>query len=80
VMGELHEAGRLSVWNPNFRRTYGWVAVMSTFAMVFSVAGDQKAARSLFTALGHLAGEWPWTYLGDPATAVRERRQMAGVR
>src|SRR4051812_2116505 len=31
VMSELHEAGRLSVWNPNFRRTYGWVAVMSTF-------------------------------------------------
>lgn len=76
VRAELHEAAHRSVWHPAFRRTYGWVGVMSTFAMLFSVIGDEPAAASLLSALGPLATEHPWDYLGDDA--VQQIRAARG--
>ena len=60
-----------------FARSFGWVRAMSTFAMVFSRAGEQTAAGSLFAVLGHFASEWPWIYLGDPVAQVRAGRAAA---
>ena len=78
VRAELHEAAHRSVWNPAFRRTFGWVGAMSTFAMLFSVIGDEPAAASLLSALGPLASEHPWDYLGgEPAEQIRAARGRA---
>ncbi|MFI5497033.1 hypothetical protein [Actinoplanes sp. NPDC051859] len=77
VRNEIYEAAAHSVWHPQFARTYGWVSVLSAFAMLFSQSGDQRAAGPLFVALGPLASEWPWNYLGDPVETIRERRYYA---
>lgn len=76
VRAELHEAAHRSVWHPHYRDR-GWVHTMSTFAMVFSLIGDEPAAASLFAALGNLASEDPWDYLGNPAEQIRTRRARA---
>ncbi|WP_436523882.1 hypothetical protein [Actinoplanes sp. HUAS TT8] len=77
VRNELYEAARRSVWHPEFRRTHGWVAVMSTFAAVFALLEDMPAVGSLFTAMGDLATEWPWQYIGDPVTVIGKYRARA---
>lgn len=77
VRTQIHEAAHRSVWHTDFRRTTGWVATMSTFAMTFSVMGDQPAAASLFTALGNLAHERSWSYFPSPVHEVRTRRARA---
>ncbi|WP_255657918.1 hypothetical protein [Actinoplanes sp. L3-i22] len=77
VRGEVYEAARRSVWHPEFRRTHGWVLVMNTFAAYFAMVDDMPAVGSLFTALGDLATESPWRYLGDPATVISQFRARA---
>ncbi|NMO57044.1 hypothetical protein HH310_38440 [Actinoplanes sp. TBRC 11911] len=79
VIAELHEAAQTSIWHAGFGRAHGWVRVLSTFAMVFSLADDQPAAERVFAALGGFATKRPWDYLGDPAAVVRERRRRAGI-
>jgi len=79
VAGEIYEAAQRSVWHPEFRRSFGWVRVMSTFAMIFSLLGDARAAGSMFAALGPYASERPWMDLGSPARVIRSRRE-AGLR
>jgi len=79
VAGEIYEAAQRSVWHPEFRRGFGWVRVMSTFAMAFSLLGDDRAAGSMFAALGPFASERPWSDLGSPARVIRGRRE-AGLR
>jgi hypothetical protein len=75
---ELYEAAYRSVWHPEFRREPGWVGTVSTFAMLFSVLDDQRAAASLFAMLGNLGSEHPWDYLAkDPADEIRRRRARA---
>jgi hypothetical protein len=75
---ELYEAAYRSVWHPEFRREAGWVGTVSTFAMLFSVIEDQRAAASLFAMLGDLGSEHPWDYLAkDPAAEIRRRRAKA---
>ena len=77
MRAELHEAAQRSVWHPAFRRGFGWVGTMSTFAAAFSLVGDEPAAASMFSALGPYAAQWPWTYLGDPAQQIRAARSRA---
>lgn len=79
VRAQLYDAATRSVWHPDFRRWVGWVGAVSTFAMVFSVLGDQRAAGHLFGMLGNLATESPWYYLGDgdAVTQIRRYRQLA---
>jgi hypothetical protein len=74
---QIYEAAARSVWDPGFRHTYGWVWVRSSFAMIFSLLGDEAAAAAQFAALGHLASEDPWHYLGDHVQVVTDRRARA---
>jgi len=75
---ELHYAAHRSIWHPGFPRSAGWVHAASTFAMAFSLSGDEQAAASTFSLLGNLASDRPWDYLGqDVAAVVRARRLRA---
>jgi hypothetical protein len=80
VRAQLYEAARRSVWHDDFRAAPGWVAVAHTFAMAFSLLGDQAATASLFVSLGNLASMHPWRYLGDPGREIRARRARALAR
>ncbi|WP_211275435.1 MULTISPECIES: hypothetical protein [Actinoplanes] len=77
VRAELYDAAHHAVWHPDFRRTHGWVEVVSTFAMVFALLDDQQAAASLFAELGELDSAHPWNLLGDPATVITKYRRNA---
>ena len=80
VRAELYDAARRSVWHPEFRRWYGWEWAASTFAMVFSLLGDERGAAHLFGVLGNLGTKQPWEYLGMPAYQLRKRRRRALAR
>jgi hypothetical protein len=77
VRTELYDAAHRSVWHPEFQRTYGWLAALHSFAFVFSVLDDHRAAASLFTAIGNLGTEPPWHYLGDAAETYTKSRARA---
>lgn len=77
VHRELVEAADRSVLHPAFRRTYGWVTVQGAFAALFSLIGDLPRAAVHFRALGNLASQYPWSYLGDPAEAYTRHRAAA---
>ncbi|HEX5541322.1 MAG TPA: hypothetical protein VFX60_07125 [Micromonospora sp.] len=77
VREEIHEAARRSVWHPRFRHDIGWVWVRNTFATIFSLMGEEAAAAGQFAALGNLATEDPWDYLGDPAKEFQQARARA---
>ncbi|MDP9797905.1 hypothetical protein J2S43_006417 [Catenuloplanes nepalensis] len=78
VRDEIYAAAYRSVWHPAFRRTFGWVYVLNMFAGVFTMVGDHRAAAGLFAALGPLATESPWDYLGgNPGETFVTRRAAA---
>ncbi|MFF5080169.1 hypothetical protein ACFY36_24205 [Actinoplanes sp. NPDC000266] len=77
VRAEIYEAARRSVLHPAFGRDYGWVHAASSFALIFSMLGDRASTAAMFRMLGDLAEEYPWHYLGDPATEIRARRAWA---
>ncbi|HEX5596488.1 MAG TPA: hypothetical protein VFX61_10810 [Micromonosporaceae bacterium] len=79
VRDEIYEAARRSVWHPEFRRDLGWVWVRNTFAMIFSVMGEAAAAANEFAALGNLATEDPWHYLGDNPAQEFQQAQMRAL-
>ena len=74
---QIYEAATRSVWDPGFQHGYGWVMVRNTFAMAFSLLGDEPAAAAQFTALGRLASDEPWQYFGDAAQQFVKRRARA---
>jgi hypothetical protein len=75
---ELHDAAHRSIWDPDFQRPAGWVQAASTFAMAFSLAGDEQAAALSFSVLGEFSSETPWNLLGgDVAAVVHARRKRA---
>ncbi|MFD5817723.1 hypothetical protein [Streptomyces sp. NPDC127038] len=77
VHAELVEAAGRSVLHPGHRPTYGWVTVQGCFAALFSLAGDTARAAAHFRALGGLASEYPWSYLGKPAEQYVRHRSAA---
>ena len=77
VRTELYQAAHRSVWHLEFGRTYGWLAALHSFAFVFSLLDDHRAAASLFTAIGNLGAESPWHYLGEPVETFTRRRAQA---
>ncbi|MFE9171438.1 hypothetical protein ACFYNZ_18265 [Streptomyces kebangsaanensis] len=77
VHAELVEAAEHSVAHPHYRPTYGWVTVQGCFAALFSLIGDRARAAAHFRALGNLASEYPWSYLGKPADAYVKHRDAA---
>jgi len=74
---QLVLAAHRSVWHADFRQAPGWVRVASVFAMLFSLVGDEPAARRLFVALGGVGSEYPWQYFNNPSEQFRVRRARA---
>jgi hypothetical protein len=78
VRADLKEAADRSVRHPEFRRTVGWVGVVNSFAMAFSLTGDHASAKQMFAMLGPYASEFPWVYQSDDVpTAFRRSRASA---
>lgn len=80
VQQELRWAAEHSVLNAACRPAPGWVAAHSAFAMAFSLADSYSAAAAHFNALlavGNLADEAPWNYLGDAAAVFVAHRARA---
>jgi hypothetical protein len=77
VRDSIYEAASRSVWDPGFRHDYGWVHVRSTFAMAFSLLGDERAAAGQFAALGHLGSRDPWNYFSQAEQEFTKRRARA---
>jgi hypothetical protein len=77
VHAELVEAAERSVLHPHYRPAYGWVTIQGVFAALFSLIGDTARAAAHFRALGNLASEYPWSYLGKPADAYVKHRSAA---
>jgi hypothetical protein len=77
VHEELAAAAAASVLHPAYRSRFGWVSAHSTFAMVFSLIGDEPRAAGHFRALDGRAGEIPWAYLPDPVAELQRRRARA---
>ncbi len=80
VTASLREAAEHSFRHPDFARSGGWVQVLNTFAMAFSLAGDRDGARECFRATEGRVTEFPWYYLdaSDPAAAYRRLRSSSG--
>ncbi|MEU2611131.1 hypothetical protein ABZ570_06000 [Micromonospora sp. NPDC007271] len=68
VVHDIWTAAQRSVLHPGFRHEPGWVATRSVFAYWFGLIGQWAAAAAQFAALGHLASEYPWSYLDGTAT------------
>lgn len=77
VRDEIYQAAERSVQHPAFGKPYEWVLVRSTFAMVFSLLGDQQAAAQQFRALGRYASRHPWWYCNTPEESLQRRRAKA---
>jgi hypothetical protein len=73
-------AAERSVFHPAYRKGVDWVWEHNMFAMTLALAGEDKAARRVFRALGGRMTEAPWHYLrGKPQDAYRRlRRRTAG--
>ncbi|MGW6536531.1 hypothetical protein ACWGBV_20515 [Streptomyces sp. NPDC055051] len=80
VIASLNEAADHSFRHPDFVQGRGWLPVLNTFAMAFSLAGDTASARECFRATEGRVTEFPWYYLNgsDPAKAYKEHRAYAG--
>jgi hypothetical protein len=78
VRAEIYQAAQRSIWHPEFRRGYGWLEALSTFALLFMLLDDQRSAAAAFTAMGDLATEHPWDYVAnDVVTEIRQARSWA---
>jgi hypothetical protein len=78
VRAEIYQAAQRSIWHPDFRRGYGWLEALSTFALLFMLLDDQRAAASVFTALGNMGTRHPWTYVNeDVVTQIQQARAWA---
>ena len=77
VREEIYQAAERSVMHPAFGKPYEWVLVRSTFAMIFSLLGDQRAAAQQFRALDRYASKHPWWYLDTPNESFLRRRAKA---
>ncbi|BCY09015.1 hypothetical protein [Actinoplanes sp. L3-i22] len=76
IRTEIEEAADRSVRHPAFQRTIGWVQVVNSFAMAFSLAGDRVAAKQMFAMLGPYASELPWAYSSDDASGSFRRSRL----
>ncbi|WP_231953581.1 hypothetical protein [Actinoplanes derwentensis] len=77
VRAEIHQAAERSVGHPGFTRGHGWLEALNTFALCFTLLGDQQAAAAAFERMDGLAVEEPWSHLGDAATEFGKARDRA---
>ncbi|MEV6375393.1 hypothetical protein [Micromonospora musae] len=80
VTAEIQAAAERSVSHEDFRHTYGWVAVRSTFAMAFHLMGDYRAARDQFEALGPYTDQAMFGYHGEWRAAFTRARDESYAR
>jgi hypothetical protein len=77
----LAEAADRSVLHPAFERTFGWVAVANSFALMLSLVEDRGRAKRVFEVAGPWVTEHPWLIVGDPVEKfARYRTRAAGSR
>lgn len=78
---DIWEAAQRSVLHPRFAHRPGWVSVRSMFALMLCVAEFWDAAVAQFAALGHLASDFPWSYVGgmDGLLKFRAEAYAKGV-
>ena len=77
VVDEVVEAGRASVFHPDFVPVPGWREVHASFALFFSLVGMTGHAAAHFRELGDHHVEGPWSYLEDPPRQYALRPGMA---
>lgn len=76
----LTEAAERSVLHPDAERGTGWAQVCNSFALAFSLAGEQEPARRCFELTRDTVTEFPWNYVNaDPVTAYRRHRSSVGA-
>nr|WSW70824.1 hypothetical protein OG461_34130 [Streptomyces sp. NBC_00995] len=80
VAESLREAADHSYRHPGFVPEGPGLALLNSFAMAFSLAGDRSSARECFQATQGRVTESPWDYLNgsDPVAAYRKHRSAAG--
>lgn len=80
VVAGLHEAADRSIHHPAHGRPRGWLNTYNSFAMAFSLAGENKAAAELFDAIDGRVTEFPWQYINgaDPVKPFRTWRDAVG--
>lgn len=77
VQSEIADAAHRSVLSPHYRRDYAWVTAHSTFALAFSLGGNDAAAAPHYAALGDVYSEHPWGYVPEPAASFLAYRKAA---
>lgn len=77
VHADLVRAAESSVFHPAYRRGKDWDHIENTFAMAFSLSGDDARAGQLFRSLDRRMTESPWHYMADRYTAFRRARMRA---
>lgn len=77
VQQEVTDAAARSVLHPSFEPAVGWVWAHNAFAAYWSLVGNHRAAAMHFRAVGDFVHQFPWTYLGDPATVFARHRATA---
>jgi hypothetical protein len=77
VRQEVTEAATRSVLHPACQRGPSWYRAHGMFALYQNLAGNYPAAAVHFRALGNLASQYPWAYLGDPAVEFQRHRARA---
>ncbi|BCJ42420.1 hypothetical protein GCM10010168_08380 [Actinoplanes ianthinogenes] len=78
VRTDLFEAARRSLGAPDFRRHYGWLEAVNTFAFLFTEMREQAAAAEALRLLGNLGAEDPWRYrYRNAASAIWNARAWA---
>ncbi|MFJ3902967.1 hypothetical protein [Streptomyces sp. NPDC090025] len=80
VLESLRRAADHSYRHPGFRQETGWLNTVNSFALAFSLAADQGAARECFELLAGRVTKSPWQYLNAdrPADVYRKMRSAAG--
>ncbi|GIG62421.1 hypothetical protein Lfu02_67930 [Longispora fulva] len=83
VLTALHEAADLSVRHPDYQRhPRTGPIVHGTFALAFSLAGDQAAAAEQFRLTDNVVTQFPWSYASglNPARGFCRRQARAFAR
>ncbi|BBH69967.1 hypothetical protein ACTI_66520 [Actinoplanes sp. OR16] len=77
VRRDVVAAAERSVLHPEFRRGIGWVQVVNTFALAFTLMRERESAAAMFRAAGPYCSAYPWFYRDSPVAAFRQARAQA---
>ncbi|MCN9241446.1 hypothetical protein NGF19_11705 [Streptomyces sp. RY43-2] len=77
VRDDLRHAALVSVLHSAYRQDWHWITGHSTFALAFSLGGHLEDAARHFAALGSMASESSWQYLGNWQSRFMKFRKAA---